>query len=395
MNPLEKLIDLPAAEKQMRGLLHTPQEIARQSALWPVTVESVRRQSDALGAFLQGTGVHDSLPSPPTVYLVGAGTSDYIGRCLEDLLRKEWQCDVKAISSTTLLTNFTDHIIPVRRYLWISFSRSGDSPEGVAVLERALEEHPHIFHLVVSCNAAGAMTQIVQGRENCFSIVLGEETNDRGLAMTASFSNMLICGHALAHLWTFEKFELVLEEMCSAAEAFLPIAASAADRLSAERYSRACFVGSGAMAGVASESALKLLELTAGNVKTMSETVLGLRHGPMAALDKKTLLILFLSTDGVRRRYEIDLLREIEEKDLVGACYAVNGAGTCNLVALDSTELIAPSRDAAIPDQYRPVVDVLFGQCLGLFSSLQYDLAPDSPSPNGAISRVVQPIQIY
>ena len=46
-------------------------------------------------------------------------------------------------------------------------------------------------------------------------------------------------------------------------------------------------------------------------------------------------------------------------------------------------------------DEYRPSVDVMLGQLLGLFASLRSGLKPDQPSPNGAISRVVAPIKLY
>ena len=48
-----------------------------------------------------------------------------------------------------------------------------------------------------------------------------------------------------------------------------------------------------------------------------------------------------------------------------------------------------------LDDAYRPAVDVIFGQMLGLFSSIELGLKPDSPSPNGLISRVVEQFAIY
>ncbi|MFZ0758552.1 MAG: tagatose-6-phosphate ketose isomerase, partial [Candidatus Sulfotelmatobacter sp.] len=50
---------------------------------------------------------------------------------------------------------------------------------------------------------------------------------------------------------------------------------------------------------------------------------------------------------------------------------------------------------SAIGDDYLPAVDVIFGQLLGLFFSLRWNLRPDHPSPNGAISRVVQNVSIH
>jgi tagatose-6-phosphate ketose/aldose isomerase len=48
-----------------------------------------------------------------------------------------------------------------------------------------------------------------------------------------------------------------------------------------------------------------------------------------------------------------------------------------------------------VADQYRPPLDVMFGQLLGLFASLRHGLKPDHPSPSGAITRVVAPIRLY
>ena len=395
MDPLKQLLDLPVAEQEKRGLQHTPHEIAQQPATWRNTWKLFEKRLPEIQEFLTKAGLQSKPEQRPIVYLVGAGTSDYIGQCLYHLLRQKWQCEVEAVSSTSLLIDFSDFVLKDRPYLWISFSRSGDSPEGVAVLQRALTQEPHISHLVISCNASGKMTQMVTGQKSCLSIVLDEPTNDRGLAMTSSFTNMVLFGQALANTWSAAQFAPTVEAICGAAESFLPLAAKMAATLAELNYARACFIGSGALAGVAQEAALKLLELTAGKVKTMSETTLGLRHGPMAALDQETLFICFLSTENTRQRYEIDLLREIARKQLVGASIATIGCGAQRLPEIENTQILAPAGHWDVPDIYRPVIDVLFGQLLGLFFSLHHGLTPDSPSPNGAISRVVQPIMIY
>ena len=99
--------------------------------------------------------------SRPVVLLVGAGTSDYIGHALSLLLKRTWGCEVAVCASTELLPNLEDSIVPGRRYLCISFSRSGDSPEGVALIEQAIRLYPEIAHLVVTCNAHARMIPVV------------------------------------------------------------------------------------------------------------------------------------------------------------------------------------------------------------------------------------------
>jgi tagatose-6-phosphate ketose/aldose isomerase len=393
VDPLSALLNLTPHEKAARGLEHTPHEIAQQPGTWITTFHELRMRQAELRGFLEKAGIQGSPEQKPTVYLIGAGTSDYIGRSLHSLLRSQWQCEVIPVASTELLTDFPEYVLADRRYLWISFSRSGDSPEGVAVLERALAECPNVSHILVSCNSGGSMSKTLQNRENCLSIVLDDATNDRSLAMTSSFTNMVLAGQILAHAWSFEEYETILHALASAAEQFLPRAATLASELTEKDYKRACFVGSGALAGTAMECALKLLELTAGRIQTTTQPTLALRHGPMAALDKETLFVSLVSSQTQRRQYEIDLLREIGSKGLVRTRVAV--ATEPNNLRAEADFVLTPDRAHAIPDLYRPVLDVIFGQLLGLFGSIQSGLKPDNPSPNGAISRVVQSIGIY
>jgi tagatose-6-phosphate ketose/aldose isomerase len=299
-----------------------------------------------------------------------------------------------AVPSTDLLTHAEELILPERKYFWISFSRSGDSPEGVAVIESAVQRRPDICHLVVSCNANGRMIKDNAGKPQVLSICLDDVVNDRSLAMTSSFSNMVVFGQCLAHWDDIDRYEPVLLQLVKSGKNLLPIAADCAAALAREPYTKACFVGSGPLKAVAKESALKLLELTAGKVVTMSESALGLRHGPMAALDPETLFVCFLSSNQRVQEYERNLLEEIASKQLVTTRVVVAGS---NMPGMDllAEHVLAPRVSVAVADDYRPPVDVIVGQLLGLFFSLRWSLQPDCPSPNGAISRVVQNVSIH
>jgi tagatose-6-phosphate ketose/aldose isomerase len=61
----------------------------------------------------------------------------------------------------------------------------------------------------------------------------------------------------------------------------------------------------------------------------------------------------------------------------------------------DADFVLTPGTKEAVPDLYRPVLDVIFGQLLGLFASIHFGLKPDVPSPDAVINRVVQNIDIY
>jgi len=393
-DPLRVLLDLPQPEKAERGLEHTPREIWQQPGTWSQTYERCREQQAGLNQLLRQAGIGRGPTASPTVYLVGAGSSDYIGRALAPLLRQRWDCDVWAVPSTTLLTDFDEFHFAGRDYLWISFSRSGDSPEGVAVLQRALDHHHDIRHVVITCNRDGQMAQICSRYDGTLALILDDAVNDRGLATTSSFTNMLLAGQCLAHLGEYDEFGRAVERMTEAGSRFLPIAAEAAAAITTLGCTRACFVGSGALRAIADESALKVVELSAGGVTAVSESPLGLRHGPLSGVEGKTLLVAFLSSDGRRRGYELDLLREIDRKRLgrVRAVVAAQGADDVSSLA---DYCLSLDCGTDFPDLYRPVLDVMLGQLIGLFASMRSGMKPDQPSPNGAIARVVSPITLY
>jgi len=394
-NPLRVLLDLPEQEKIERGLEHTPREIGQQPETWNRTYQRCLERDKDVAEVLRRAGIGRGTTSSPTVYLVGAGTSDYTGRALAPLLRRLWGCDVCAVPSTTLLTEFEEFHGAGREYFWISFSRSGESPEGVALLERALARHRDIKHLVVTCNERGAMAQLCAGNpDRAMALILDDAVNDRGLAMTSSFSNMVLAGQCVANAGELGKFSDVVQILASAGTQFLPAAAEVASAVTMLGCSRACFVGSGTLRAVADECALKVVELSGGKVMTLSETPLGLRHGPMSSVDGDTVFIAFLSNDPRRRGYELDLLREIDRKRLGRVRVTVTPQGLQDVTGLADFYL-SLNLTSDFPDYYRPVLDVMLGQLIGLFGSMRCGLKPDQPSPTGTITRVVQPIKLY
>jgi len=182
---LLSLLDLSLSEQETRGLIFTPREIAQQPDTWQKTATLFDTTQNAIRAFLESSGVSSVLEQRPIVMLVGAGTSDYIGESLALLFRQRWGCEATAVASTDLLPNMAEYVVPGRRYLWISFSRSGDSPEGVNVLEQALELYPEISHLVVTCNPNSRMAALAATHARAYTAVLDDAINDRSLAMTA------------------------------------------------------------------------------------------------------------------------------------------------------------------------------------------------------------------
>jgi tagatose-6-phosphate ketose/aldose isomerase len=393
MSTSPKLLELSAAERESLGVAHTLREILQQPQTWHGTYERVQILSAQIESFLTRAGLRPQRAAPFNVLLVGAGSSDYIGKSVCALLQKEWSCNVQAVPSTDLLTNMDDHILPDVDYLWISFSRSGDSSEGVAVLEQALTEHPRIKHIVITCNQHGALARL-GNRDHVLSLVLDDAVNDRGLAMTSSFSNMVIAAQVLAHFRTRDAYGAVVESLAAAASLVLPQLVRRCQRAVDEGFARVCFLGSGPQKAAAIESALKVMELTAGRVVGLSVSFLGLRHGPLSAIDPQTLVVAFLSTSARRRAFEVDLVQEICDKKLTEKCLIIAPTAVA-AAAVSFGDKLCLELPEQLSDLYLPPLFVLVGQLLGLSASVREGLRPDAPSPHGAIRRVVTHVTIH
>ncbi|HKX84943.1 MAG TPA: SIS domain-containing protein [Pyrinomonadaceae bacterium] len=390
---LSQILDLPIHEKEWRGLLHTPQEIFQQPDTWRQTVQTVENSRDKLRSFLRKSGLSDEDNGHLSVSLIGAGTSDYIGRALAGLIKKEWRCHAEATPSTDLLTEI-DAVMAAApagtRHLWISFSRSGDSYEGVAVIERALKDYPEISHLIVTCNENGRMArELCPGATNAFCLTLDKRVNDLGLAMTSSFTNMVITGQAIAHIGDLDNYKAIVEQLADVGSEKLSDVARLSSELASLDLTRICFLGTGILTSVGAESALKVMELTAGHFSVMSESFLGLRHGPLSWLNDLTLVVAFLSGDKAKARLEMGLIEELKAKNTAGPILLISPN---EVVGSPADFQLVWNLAEPVQDSYRPPLDVLFAQCFALFSSMRCGLKPDSPSADGKIQRVVSQI---
>ena len=403
---LQELLDLPRDVKEEKGLLHTPSEIRGQAKLWGSTHAVVEKRLEGVRSFLGRFLEHERR----TVVLTGAGTSEFVGHCIEGRLRKGLGAPVNVVSSTKIATNPEDVFIEGYHTLLVSFARSGDSPESVGAVEIADQTSGTVSHLVVTCNAEGALNRWAERRAasgegaarsgtaagRVFSLCLDERTDDKGLAMTASFTNMVVAGILLSHAFGFGGCGDAVRRAIEAGKNLLARAPDTLRTVCDAGFDRAVFLGDGALCGTAVESHLKLQELTAGKVMCAWDSFPGLRHGPEAVVDGRTLVVAYLSEDPYRRRYEEDLLAELREKGLGKALLVCGGWVDGRTKALaDAVVDWDPEGTLKVGDDYSPPVAVITGQLLGLFKSISLGLKPDAPSEGGIIHRVVKGVKVY
>ncbi len=110
----------------------------------------------------------------------------------------------------------------------------------------------------------------------------------------------------------------------------------------------------------------------------------------MSFLRPDSYALCVLSSDPERRRFEEDLLRELLQKKL-GHVIVVGAKPS----ELDLGHDFVPAMAPNLPDELRGAFEIVFPQLLAYHLSLASDLDPDSPSPDGVITRVVQPFSLH
>ncbi|MDR8392131.1 SIS domain-containing protein [Aliifodinibius sp. S!AR15-10] len=384
----QKFLGQTVKNLQENGADHTAREISGQPALWIRTWEKVSRERDDLKNFLDRVLNIDQLE----VVLTGAGTSAYIGETAEPIMRGCWSPPVRALPTTTLVTHFEHYIDPQKPLLLVSFARSGNSPESLRTVQLAEELcQKEVFHLLITCNPEGELAQ-TPSSGNSYTFFLPPEAEDQSLAMTGSFTAMLLAILLIAQVEEVQSFEKEVQQLSESGQLVIDQELDKIQDIAQLDFKRAVFLGSGPRLGTARESHLKVQELTDGNVICKYDSFLGFRHGPKAVIDEQTLLVYLFSQDPGVLPYEKDLVKSVNEK---GLGLASLGVGQKETKEIGTDFNIALGAGGTSDSSLWPVVSVLPAQILGFFLALKYGLKPDSPSASGAISRVVEGVTIY
>jgi tagatose-6-phosphate ketose/aldose isomerase len=377
-----RLLGLLSDRLEHDGGLATAEEIVQQPALWrllPTLLQVHQPQLEALvGPILSRPDLR--------IVLTGAGTSAFIGKVVASALSRQGSHRVDAVATTDLVSNPDDHLSEDLPTLLVSFARSGDSPESAAATELADSYLTECRHLVLTCNADGALARQHARSDRSLVVTMPAAANDTGFAMTSSFTCMTLS--ALLLLAPELVPADVVEVLAGNAEQTLSAAAEMATHLTERGFERVVYLGSGPLKGIAQESALKMLELTAGRVASWHESPLGFRHGPKSAIDDRTLVVLYVSADPYTRQYDLDMLAELRESMDPSSVVAIGGPD-------EDENLDAGRTFAELDDAVRSVVLVLPSQVLALHHSLAHSLTPDNPFPSGAVNRVVQGVIIH
>ena len=252
--------------------------------------------------------------------------------------------------------------------------------------ERLLDQ---CHQLVLTCNEHGTLYQRCRDRRNSLAILLPAETHDQSFAMTSSFTSMLLAAW-LALGGTRAAPDVA--PIADAAQALLERHNGALRSLAAHDFRRVVYLGSNNLKGLAREAALKLLELTDGQVVAVHDSPLGFRHGPKTIINAETLVFVFASNDPYTRAYDLDLLRELRADGQAGRVVTITAQGGDAAVHGDQllVDLMTNAGDGALAFPY-----IVCAQLYAFHRALALGNSPDQPSAAGTVTRVVSGVTIH
>ena len=369
----------------------TWKEITQQPVIWKEEVEIVRENLKAIGEFIEGVKA-----DKVKVIFTGAGSSEFVGNTLCSYVNSKIDIDVLSVPTTDVVSMPEQYLEADTATILVSCARSGNSPESVAAVELADKLVKNIHHIFITCNAEGKLAQISKSGNNKYLLLMPEKTNDKGFAMTGSFSSMVVAGVLVLLRKDFEGMAARVEYVADLVNRNIEKILTDAETVAALDIERIVYLGDGAAKGLAEEMSLKVLELTGGKLASFYNTFLGFRHGPKSIVNDKTAIVCMMSNNKHTRIYELDLLKEFK-----------NEGGKKKIIVLDTINdeevkanadyyfTFADEKLGEIEDVFADLSYLVCGQLISLVKSASLGINPDNPCPTGEVNRVVKGVIIH
>lgn len=388
---MKSIFNIDEAKMEKTSSVYTLTEIAQQPQTWRKTCEQIKNEKDKIKAFIKNVTDKEDFD----IILTGAGTSEFVGNALFPHLTGLMNYKVKSYGTTDLVATPEAYLSRTKPTLLISFGRSGNSPESIGAIDVAEAVCENLYHLFITCNHEGELSKRAKTTGNCYAINLTPETHDKSFAMTSSFSNMYLAAYLCFCLDNLDEATQKVEKIALAGEKFLNENYTVAQKIVDEyNFNRIVYLGSNVLKGISQESALKMLELTAGRVVTMYDTPLGFRHGPKSIIDDNTLTVVYLSDDEYTRKYEVDLIKEMSGQRKGNKIVVVTSKQDDEVSKLADYSLNY-NLDTDYQSLFLGLDYILFAQTVAVLKSLSMDITPDNPCPTGEVNRVVKGVTLY
>ena len=372
------LLDVNKLEE--RDFKNTYTEIFAQADTWEEVYGLYEERKADIEKFL------GNFDKETKVIFTGAGTSEYVGNIACDYLKTHGDFDFESVATTDLVSAPYLHFKKDQKTLLVSFARSGNSPESLAAVKLGEQIVDDFYNLSITCAHDGKLAVNLKNDPKSYVFLNPAITNDKGFAMTNSFSTMLL-GSLLIFDSSLDDKETIVKKLANIARDTYD-KASDIEKLIDFDFDRVAYLGSGPLGKLTKEARLKILELTAGDVVTIFDSSMGFRHGPKSFINDKTLVVSFVSANDYTRKYDLDILDEIEADGIAPKIIGVTNED----VDRDYQFILASN---GINDAYLAVGYAVIAQLISLITSLRVGNTPDNPSKSHTVNRVVKGVTIH
>jgi glutamine---fructose-6-phosphate transaminase (isomerizing) len=253
---------------------------------------------------------------PGPVAVIGCGTSYYLAQSIAAALNQTPNHGAIAVPAGEWHLRRRSYI-PDTKVQVLALSRSGSTTETVAAAKASLEAGMRVIGITCEPDSelAKVSTQCVYAPTHPLEDIV----------MTTSASLLLLIGLALAG-------NKISNQQIQEAQNLLELHKNKLDDLIQNR-SHFVYLGGGALYGIASEGALKLMEMSLSFSQAYHP--LEYRHGPISLIDERSLVVMLYSPDTLEQ--ETKLMIELREKG--AKVIGFGGAGDLSLELSESSSL--------------------------------------------------------
>lgn len=338
---------------------YTMNEINSQAEIWEHVISASLKNREKYVTNFDGVIDVETL-------FVGCGTSYYLSLSAASVFSKLTRTVSRAYPASEIYL-FSDPIFPdhAKQYIPYLISRSGTTTE-VNLATKYIQEHYKFPVHGISCRTNSDLLK------NSDIGYLIPEADEKSVVMTRSFTSMLLLVQFLAGFQSRDQqFLDELENLPQLGkEVFNQYGDLPEEIISEGNFNKFVYLGQGPFYGLASESMLKIKEMSL----TCSEAYHSLeyRHGPKSMADENMLVTFFISNQA--RDAEIKLMQDVNDlgAKILAICDSADAAisGAADYVV----ELNSGLSDYARLILYMPIT-----QLLGYYQSLSKNLNPDEP----------------
>lgn len=338
---------------------HTYNEILSQGEVWKKVLGNCSDQLDLLNNWTKIS--HDE------VIFIGCGSTHYLSLSAAKVWTSLTHESARGIPSSEIW-NYPLSTFPNHKPLLVATSRSGETTETIKAIEVYKEKFNEEI-LVISCYPESSMVRSAE------LTLLAAEASETSIAQTRSFSSMYILAQALAGFTS--KNGNFIKELHQLPSIFFRIVKKyepVVENLGSDPlYQHFVFLGSGVNYGLASETMLKMKEMST----SISEVFhfMEIRHGPMSMITKQSLVIGLISD--LRKKEELQVLRDMKVLGATTLALVENSSGVDADYVIEFNSNISDLARGAI---YLPLL-----QLLGFYHSISKGLNPDKPTNLNAV----------